>query len=290
MDNSSLTYVERRALNIARNAERMRAIGLTTIDVTALSPAVIAHKQKRVLPTSSQILNGDADLTESEPSGTLHLRRSGRTSGGMLIFCAQVFVMGLRDCADVHPGVIAPSYNDNLHEPSPPRLDRVRATAFKSGTPRQPPLAAAGSSRSMMCDVDKLLQFHIGRAIIPRDGQVKRAVMQLSSSSGVCPSFNRMSGITEWANCVFLFVNVGGSDYENLLYFSRSSAPRVEDLAADDCGAACAVMTWFAQPRQDGSTPVLLRLQSSDAHPTLVFFRVVGVPEFIFGGRLQCVC
>jgi hypothetical protein len=83
MDNSSLTYVERRALNIARNAERMRAIGLTTIDVSAISPAVIAHKQKRVLPTSSQV--------ESEPSGTSHLRRSGRTSGGMLIFCAQVF-------------------------------------------------------------------------------------------------------------------------------------------------------------------------------------------------------
>jgi hypothetical protein len=140
----------------------------------------------------------------------------------------------------------------------------------------------------MNCDIDKLLQSYIGRSIAPRDGQVKRAVMSLSSS-GACPSFNRMSGIAEWANCVFLFVNVGGSDYDNLLYFSSSVAPRVEDLVADDAGAACAVMTWFAQPRQDAGTPVLLRLQRSDIHPILVFFRVVGVPEYIFGGRLQCV-
>ncbi len=141
----------------------------------------------------------------------------------------------------------------------------------------------------MNCDVNKLLEFYIGTPIVPRDGQVKRAVMELSSSSGACPSFNRMSGITEWANCVFLFVNVGGSDYENLLYFSRDSAPRVEDLVADDSGAACAVMTWFAQPRQDSNTPVLLRLQRSDTDSVVVFFRVVGVSEYIFGGRLQYV-
>jgi hypothetical protein len=141
----------------------------------------------------------------------------------------------------------------------------------------------------MKCDVNKLLQSYIGHSIVPRDGQVKRAVIQLSSNSGVCPSFNRMSGICEWANCVFLFVNVGGSDYDNLLYFSRSSEPRVDDLVAEDSGAACAVMTWFAQPRQDPDTPVLLRMRRSDVEPVLVFFRVVGVPEYIFGGRLQCV-
>lgn len=138
----------------------------------------------------------------------------------------------------------------------------------------------------MNCDVQMLLDNYIGQTIAPRDGQVKRAVIALSCSGG-CPSFNRMSGITEWANCVFLFVNVGGSDYDNLLYFSRHSSPSVDDLVADDTGAACAVMTWFAQPRQDAATPVLQRLHAADAPPVLVFFRVVGVPEYIFGGRLQ---
>jgi hypothetical protein len=181
-----------------------------------------------------------------------------------------------------------PSNKDDSHERPPPPLGHVRAAAFKSDAPRPPAPPAAGSSRSANCNVQKLLDSYIGRCIAPRDGQVKRAVIALSSC-GACPSFNRMSGITEWANCVFLFVNVGGSDYDNLMYFSHNSSPSVEDLVADDAGAACAVMTWFAQPRQDASAPVLLRLQQSDMSPVLVFFRVVGVPEYVFGGRLQCV-
>jgi hypothetical protein len=184
-------------------------------------------------------------------------------------------------------GSPVPSYKDDPYDDPPPPLGRVRATAFKSDAPRLPAPAAAGSSRGVNCDVQRLLDSYIGQSIAPRDGQVKRAVIALSSS-GACPSFNRMSGITEWANCVFLFVNVGGSDYDNLLYFSRRSTPSVDDLVADDTGAACAVMTWFAQPRQDAATPVLQRLHGRDAHPVLVFFRVVGVPEYIFGGRLQC--
>jgi hypothetical protein len=201
-----------------------------------------------------------------------------------------VFLLLWHHVADaVATGLPSRNHNDYLHEQSAPAPGRVRATSFKSHAPRQPPPAAAGSSRSMKCDVNKLLQSYIGNTIVPRDGQVKRAVIQLSSNSGVCPSFNRMSGICEWANCVFLFVNVGGSDYDNLLYFSRSSEPRVDDLVAEDSGAACAVMTWFAQPRQDPDTPVLLRMRRSDVEPVLVFFRVVGVPEYIFGGRLQCV-
>lgn len=261
MEVESLSYAQRRALNIARNAERMRAIGLTTIHLASLSPAVQAQKQK-LLPVPSS----DADVSEREPLGNLRLRRSARTSG-----------------------LPSRNHNDYLHEQSAPAPGRVRATSFKSHAPRQPPPAASGSSRSMKCDVNKLLQSYIGNTIVPRDGQVKRAVIQLSSNSGVCPSFNRMSGICEWANCVFLFVNVGGSDYDNLLYFSRSSEPRVDDLVAEDSGAACAVMTWFAQPRQDPDTPVLLRMRRSDVEPVLVFFRVVGVPEYIFGGRLQYV-
>jgi hypothetical protein len=270
MDAPLLSYADRRALNIARNAERMRAIGLTTICFADLGPTALAQKQKRLSVTS-----------EVEPLVNLQLRRSGRTSGAECVF----FACG--DHADAaHAG---PDYKHDAYEQPPPPLDRVRATSFKSNAHRLPLPATAGSSRSMNCDVEKLLEFYIGNPIVPRDGQVKRAVMELSSSSGVCPSFNRMSGITEWANCVFLFVNVGGSDYENLLYFSRESAPRVDDLVADDSGAACAVMTWFAQPRQDANTPVLLRLQRSDTDSIVVFFRVVGVSEYIFGGRLQCV-
>lgn len=79
MEVESLSYAQRRALNIARNAERMRAIGLTTIHLASLSPAVQAQKQK-LLPAPSS----DAEVPEREPLGSLHLRRSGRTSGALL--------------------------------------------------------------------------------------------------------------------------------------------------------------------------------------------------------------
>lgn len=79
MEVESLSYAQRRALNIARNAERMRAIGLTTIHLASLSPAVQAQKQK-LLPAPSS----DAEVSEREPLGSLHLRRSGRTSGALL--------------------------------------------------------------------------------------------------------------------------------------------------------------------------------------------------------------
>jgi hypothetical protein len=298
MDAQTLSYAQRRALNIARNAERMRAIGLTTIHVAALSPPLPVHKQKRDPAPKSE----SRSCEEGALSGELFLRRSGRTTGVKPANMSRMASQAVPSRC-LFTGTAAPSYKDNFREYPPPPLGRVRATEFKSDAPRPPAPAAAGSSRGVNCDVQKLLDSYIGQCIAPHDGQVKRAVIALSSS-GSCPSFNRMSGITEWANCVFLFVNVGGSDYDNLLYFSRSTAPSVDDLVADDTGAACAVMTWFAQPRQvlapcratpllshsaqDASTPVLQRLQRSGTSPVLVFFRVVGVPEYVFGGRLQC--
>ena len=65
--------------------------------------------------------------------------------------------------------------------------------------------------------------------------QVKRAVMNEAAAPKV-PRFNRMSGIQEWVNAIFLFVNVEGDSYANLF------------LKAGEH------MTWFAQPLQVSSS------------------------------------
>ncbi len=85
MNAESLTYAQRRALNIARNAERMRAIGLTTIHfadlIGDLGPASIVQNQKRSILPSSERSHCD-----------LNLRRSGRTSGRVpriRVFCVR---------------------------------------------------------------------------------------------------------------------------------------------------------------------------------------------------------
>jgi len=75
MDAQALSYAQRRALNIARNAERMRAIGLTTIQLAGISPAVPVQKRA---PAPKSVAGEGMD---GELLGDLHLRRSGRTAG-----------------------------------------------------------------------------------------------------------------------------------------------------------------------------------------------------------------
>ena len=77
MDGQTLSYAQRRALNIARNAERMRAIGLTTIHVSPLSPVLPARKERNVSASNSQI----SQYAEGAHSGESLLRRSGRVTG-----------------------------------------------------------------------------------------------------------------------------------------------------------------------------------------------------------------
>ncbi|CAM9682713.1 unnamed protein product, partial [Hapterophycus canaliculatus] len=69
------------------------------------------------------------------------------------------------------------------------------------------------SSRNLECDIAMLMEHYLGRRF---HSFGKAPVMELSTKS--CPPrFSRMSGVTEWKNAVFLWVNVdGGTSYENL--------------------------------------------------------------------------
>ena len=100
MDAQALSYAQRRALNIARNAERMRAIGLTTIQLATPSPVVPAQKHAPV-PKGERLCTGDGG--GGELSGDLHLRRSGRTAGKLPM------PLFLRAC-----GVLMPSTQASL--------------------------------------------------------------------------------------------------------------------------------------------------------------------------------
>lgn len=80
----------------------------------------------------------------------------------------------------------------------------------------------------------------LGTHVPPAGSQVKGGVM--AAAAGAMPRFNRMSGIQEWRNCVFLFVNVGGRDYDNVFLAEGRR------------------MTWFAQKSQTTATPVIQRL------------------------------
>ncbi|CAM9428705.1 unnamed protein product, partial [Discosporangium mesarthrocarpum] len=68
------------------------------------------------------------------------------------------------------------------------------------------------SSRNLECNLGMLMDQYLGQAM-PRTG--KETVMDLATAS-VKPRFSRYSGVTEWRNATFLWVNIGGNDYTNL--------------------------------------------------------------------------
>lgn len=99
----------------------------------------------------------------------------------------------------------------------------------------------SGSSKELSAVVDGHA-VEIGDEIPPLGTLVKAAVMCMLNGGRRTPRFNKMSGIQEWQNCVALFVNIRGCNYENCFL---SGGARI---------------TWFAQDRQSEETPVVQRL------------------------------
>ncbi|EGD78354.1 hypothetical protein PTSG_12881 [Salpingoeca rosetta] len=106
------------------------------------------------------------------------------------------------------------------------------------------------SCKQLRANVERMVLQHLGRSIPRIGGQVKRAVMELAAAPHSV-TFNRMSGIQEWANAVFLFVNINPSGYDNVFL---------------DGGR---MLTWFAQPTQKPTTPVIVKLLQYGQMPIL---------------------
>ena len=71
-----------------------------------------------------------------------------------------------------------------------------------------------------------------------------KAAIMAASYFGVAPKFSKYSGVVEWKNCVYLWVNIGvpGGDYNNS--FSEKGK----------------YITWFGGSKMHGDTSVVQRL------------------------------
>ncbi len=106
--------------------------------------------------------------------------------------------------------------------------------------------------------------------------------VRVPSSSVVNPTFNRMSGVQEWADSIALFINVDSSVYENLFVvdttIDMSTATALPAAAPVDIAPASAAsvsaaptsargsalfVTFDMPPRAHRSTPVVRRLLST---------------------------
>lgn len=153
-----------------------------------------------------------------------------------------------------------------------PSQPRVASEAGLLADDTDQGMAQPGSSRAVSANLDALEQLGIGGEI--PGPPTKASVMEFASRAS-CPKFSKYAGAIEWKNAIFLFVNVGGSDYKNLF---MDGARR---------------MSWFAGGRQHEETPVIKRLLSAKSPRRLLFCRLVqsGAPPspYVFCGRLEYV-
>lgn len=177
--------------------------------------------------------------------------------------------------------------------------------------------ASARSCKFVTARVKEFQDKYIGLTFYPTTGQQMK--MEVMSRLGqVKPTFSRMSGIQEFRNCVALFVNVGGVDYDNVFDVHSAIPPKKGGSSSVEARAShkhkrrkptvaqpVAVkrepkpqspmgstidMTWFAQNRQSVDSPVIQRL----LRPTttvLLFCRLTGKQSqpYVYCGQLACI-
>lgn len=83
-----------------------------------------------------------------------------------------------------------------------------------------------------------------------------KAAIMAASYFGTAPKFSKYSGVVEWKNCVYLWVNIGvpGGDYNN----SFSEGGRY--------------ITWFGGSRMHADTPVTQRLLNGGGSETVLLW------------------
>jgi len=214
-------YERQRLENIRQNELELKRLGLL---LPAITKPIQVLPRKRVVISArkNKSKTADGEAIKAVPVAAEPLRRSSRLASQSL---------GTKDESDQR-------LDFSVSHRIIPKKRRRTISNQKSTTQSKP-----SSIKNLRVDVKKL-KGSIGKCISPVDGQVKRAAMEFGSqtTSSVTPTFSRMSGIQEWKNCIFLFVNVYGEDYKNV-FLSKGRQ-----------------ITWFAQNRQREDTPVIQKM------------------------------
>mmetsp|Transcript_27393 Transcript_27393/g.86838 ORF Transcript_27393/g.86838 Transcript_27393/m.86838 type:complete len:329 (-) Transcript_27393:67-1053(-) len=231
-DDGLTDYERQRAENIKRNEQMLKSLGLEND----------SRKRPRRNPKPKPKPKAKLKVEPQEP-----LRRSSRNLG-----------------------VPAPQYSEKVYAELD-RWERAESNpkAAKRRRPAPSPSARAADAkpitkfqaksdvnfaRDMDIDVEAFVSNWLGKEM-PAFG--KACVMSTAAAavsigvaepkdgaaaSGVVPRFNKYSGVAEWSNALFLFVNIGGADYANNFLEGGQS------------------ITWFGGSRMHPDTKVVKRL------------------------------
>ncbi len=129
--------------------------------------------------------------------------------------------------------------------------------------------ASTGAGGGSEADMDTASNNNLGN-ILENVGFGKAAIMTASRAVQKCPKFSKYSGVVEWRNCVYLWVNIG------------SSKPGEYINEFKDGGK---YMTWYGGSRMHMDSPVTKRLISPTVknNTVLLFVRLEGEPYACLG-------
>lgn len=179
-------YERRRLENIDKNNEYLSSIGVdskkskpikSTRKVSRIAPAVLP-------PTRRSSRFEGKEFNFREPSISTVPKRAKIETDEVLLTAPVTSIKG---------EFIAPDFVDS--EP------QLKATS-----------ACANSSSQLNANVDMFLSQYLCKCV---DDYGKAAVMALANGNTL-PRFSKYSGVVEWRNAVFLWVNIGGqTGYHN---------------------------------------------------------------------------
>ena len=240
-------YEQLRAENIRRNERMLASLGLSR-------------------PTASRApRRGRKRQKPESPAAAEPVRRSSRRKG----LPAPNYAADPFQALDSAESKLA----SRARRPKRPAPPRARAKAVE-GAAYVPPRAASDRSRDTDIDVARLLERRLGREM-PVTG--KAVAMELAAGD-MSPRFNKYSGVAEWKNAIFLWVNIGGVDYENQFLQGGKQ------------------ITWYGGSRMHPESNVIRRLlkesrrgdQATAPCPLVLFCRLPAEP-YVCCGRLAYV-
>jgi hypothetical protein len=238
-------YELERRENIARNHTRLRELGLEELPPPRVSSTSVGsttgHKRPRMPPAPTA------------PTAAIVVRRSSRERTPVSHFGDMASIEGLALGRERKPG--ASRITDEVSEDDHVDADDDDPGADAQATPAarsselldERPAADPGTSRSIRVDVAHVLSMHLGGSI---EGPATKQTVVTALAGNRPARFSKYSGSLEWKNCVVLWVNIGGTDYNN--NFLNGGAR----------------VTWFASQRSTEDSPVVQRLIHSTRHIT----------------------
>lgn len=243
-DTNGNPYLALRAAKIKRNEQRLQELGLLNTSKAAISKAHTKQQRK--------------SYTKKRSSPTVPLRRSERLSEQPQVAKYQEDSIGLYPQKPKRPRAVAPL---SVNDAGGSQKDTVDLEPKLSPPPKPP---AANSVRVISLSTNRLILGHgdtdsstkqtglLGRSmdqpgkefVIYKSFEVAASIEDQKRLEGSRLSFNKYSGVQEWENCIFLWVNFGDKNNTVVNEFLNDTQQ----------------ITWFGGSRMYEDTPVIEKL------------------------------